>query len=118
MLQRDGHLYALMDAGVMVCWKSDTGERLWRKRLSGTFSGSPVLVGDRLYAGDESGTYHVLKVTPQACEVVAENPIGDQIFATPTICGGQIFARVAEIDDSTDHRQEMLYCFAKKTNKE
>lgn len=113
MLQRDGHLYALMDAGVVVCWKSDTGERLWRKRLSGTFSASPVFVGDRLYAGDEAGTYHVLKVTPKACEIVAENPLGDQIFATPTICGSQIFARVAEVDDK-DHRQEKLYCFAKK----
>lgn len=28
MIQKDGHLYAVMDAGLAVCWKSDTGEEL------------------------------------------------------------------------------------------
>ena len=113
MLVSEGHLYAVMDAGVVVCWKAGTGERLWRERLSGTFSASPVLVGDRMYAGDETGTYHILKVSPKGCEVTAKNLLGDQIFATPAICGGQIFARVVEMDEN-DFRQEKLYCFTKK----
>lgn len=116
MFVRDGHLFALADAGVLLCFKSDTGERLWRKRVGrnkASFSASPMPVGDRLYVGDESGAYHVLKFSSSGAEVLARHELGDEIFATPTICGGQIFARVAELDDE-DSRQEKLYCFEKR----
>jgi len=28
---KDGHFYAVLDAGLAVCWKSDTGEELWKR---------------------------------------------------------------------------------------
>src|SRR5262249_53639628 len=43
MICHKGHLYAVMDAGFAVCWKSDSGKELWRKRLSGTFTSSLVM---------------------------------------------------------------------------
>ena len=46
LLARDGHLFGVLDAGVAVCWKSDTGKEAWKKRLGGEFNASPVLVGD------------------------------------------------------------------------
>ncbi|MGK0190753.1 MAG: outer membrane protein assembly factor BamB, partial [Verrucomicrobiales bacterium] len=61
MLVKDGYLYAVMDGGVAVCWKSDTGERMWKERLGGTFSASPVLVGDHFYAANETGEIFVFK---------------------------------------------------------
>src|SRR5262249_27063709 len=54
MLVRGGHLYAVTDAGVAMCWKSDTGKEVWRGRLAGSFSSSPVLVGDNIYATNEA----------------------------------------------------------------
>ena len=45
LLARDGYLFGVLDAGVAVCWKSDTGEQQWKKRLGGEFSASPVLGG-------------------------------------------------------------------------
>ncbi|MEM7385885.1 MAG: PQQ-binding-like beta-propeller repeat protein [Verrucomicrobiota bacterium] len=65
MLLRDNHLYAVMDAGFAVCWKSDTGERLWKKRLGGDFSASPVMVGNHIYAANEKGDFFVLRATPE-----------------------------------------------------
>lgn len=110
MIVHDGYLYAVMDSGIAVCWKSDTGETQWKERLGGTFSSSPVLVGDRLYAGNESGTFFVFKANPTQFERLAENKLGDEIYATPAICNGQIFARVAH--KTNDARHEFLYCIA------
>ncbi len=55
MLVHAGHLYAVQDAGTAVCWKCDTGKEVWKGRLRGTFSASPVLVGDHLFATNEAG---------------------------------------------------------------
>ena len=110
MLVKDGYLYAVMDAGIAVCWKTDTGERMWKERLGGTFSSSPVLVGDHFYAANESGKFFVFKANHEKLELLATNQLGNEVMATPTICGGQIFARVAQRSESGRERQEMLYC--------
>lgn len=112
MFVKDGHLFAVMDAGVAVCWKSDTGEEVWKERLGGTFSGSPVLVGDLAYVGNESGDVFVYRADPAKFEIVAKNKLGDEIFATPVICGGEIFLRVAA--NAGGKRQEKLFCLSAK----
>jgi outer membrane protein assembly factor BamB len=108
MYVKDGHLYGMMDAGVFVCWKSDTGDRLWRERIGEPFTASPVPVGDLVYAASEMGGFYVVKASPAGAEVIAKNQLGDQIYATPVIVDGQIFARVAH--DENDRRVEKLYC--------
>lgn len=108
MLLQDGYIYAVADAGFAVCWDSSTGEEKWKGRLGGTFTSSPVLVNGLVMATNEAGTTFVFKATPEAFEQVAENKLGDQVFATPAIVGGRIYMRVVE--GSGDDRQEMLYC--------
>ena len=108
LLVREGYLYGVLDAGVATCWKSDTGEEVWKNRLSGTFSSSPVMVGDTIYATNEAADTFVFKATPEGFEKLAENKLGDEVFATPTICGNRIYTRVAFKKD--DKRQEYLYC--------
>ena len=108
MIVNDGHLYAALDAGVAMCWKSDTGEEVWKGRLGGTFSGSLVLVGDNLMATNESGRTYIFKANPTAFELVAENQLGDQSFSTPAVCGSRIYLRTAKTTGG--ERQEMLYC--------
>lgn len=112
MLVKDGHLYAVTDAGIAMCWKCDSGKEVWKGRLGGTFSSSPVLVGDVCYATNEAGRTYLFKATPTAFEIVAENALDGEVFATPTICGGRIFLRVAHQEKG--QRQEVLYCFGKK----
>ena len=108
MLIHDGHLYAVLDAGIAMCWKVDSGEELWKKRLGGTFTASPVLVGENIFATDEDGKTHIFKTSPDGFELVGENKLGDEVFATPVICGSRIYTRVAHRNGET--RQEMLYC--------
>lgn len=112
LLILDDYLYAVTDAGVAVCWKSDTGEEAWKGRLAGTFSASPVLVGEHIFATNEGGETFVFKAKPSAFELVEKNSLGDEVFATPTICKSRIYMRVAERQDG--ERKEALYCIAER----
>jgi len=111
MITHGGHLYALTDNGVIFCWNGETGEEMWKERLAGPVSASPVLAGGHIYWANEAGTVYVFKPTPEKFELVAENTIGSSAFASPAICGGQVFLRVGEGDGN--EYQEWLYCFSK-----
>jgi outer membrane protein assembly factor BamB len=108
MIARDGYLYAVTDAGVAICWNSQTGKEAWKSRLGGTFSASPVMVGDKIFAANEAGKTFVYKAGPAGFELLFENQLGDEVYATPAICGSRIYLRVAATRDG--RRQETLYC--------
>jgi outer membrane protein assembly factor BamB len=112
MLIRDGNLFAVTDDGNAVCWKSDTGAELWKGRLGGTFSGSPVMVGDHIIATNEAARTFVFKASPKEFELVGENQLGNESFSTPTVCGGRIYLRAAV--KATGGRQEKLFCVGEK----
>ena len=112
MVVKNGYLYAVADAGIAYCWKSDTGEEMWKKRLGGTFNASPVIVGDCVFATNEDGTTFIYKATPDSYESLGENSLGEGIFATPTYCHDHIFMRAAKRNG--EGRQEVLYCIGKK----
>ncbi len=107
MIAKDGHLFAVLDAGMAVCWKSDTGEELWKERLGGDFFASPVMVGDRIYASNQAGKTFVFDAASRGFKRVAENQLGDEGYASPVICGSRVYLRVGKNGDA---RQEFLYC--------
>lgn len=107
MLVREGYLYTVTDAGVAICWDAKTGEKAWQSRLGGTFNASLVLCRDLIYAANQEGTTFVFKAQPGKFEAVAENRLGDEVYATPAICGGEIFLRVAKLEG--EDRSEWLY---------
>lgn len=112
MIQKDGHLYAVMDAGVAVCWKADTGEELWKERLGGDFFSSPLMAGSRIYASSVSGKTFVFEAAPHGFKLLAQNQLGDEAYASPVACSNQLFLRVAK---KGDPRQEWLYCISEPT---
>jgi hypothetical protein len=112
MVVRDGHLYAVQDDGTAVCWKSDTGKEVWKKRLGGTFSSSLVLVGEQILASNEAGQTFVFGATPDGYAEKAKNQLGKEMMATAAVCGGRLYLRVASKDKGK--RQEVLYCVGKQ----
>jgi outer membrane protein assembly factor BamB len=111
MIVHKGHLYAVSDSGIALCWQCETGKEVWKGRVDGAFSASPVLVGDTLFAVSESGRMFLLKATPDSFQLLGQNQLGDEALATPTICGNRIYLRVAVREQ--DKRQEMLYCLGR-----
>ena len=109
---RDGALYGVLDAGIAVCWKSDTGEELWKQRLGGIFSASPTLVGDKIYATNESGDTFVFRANPSKYEELAQNQLGTEVLSTPVVCNSCIYYRASEWQNG--NRSEFLYCIGTK----
>jgi len=115
MLVKDGYLYAVLDAGIAMCFDCATGKELWKGRLGGTFTASPILVGDTIFATNEAGRTYVFKAKPDKFVSLGEKNLGDEAFATPTTCGDRIYMRVAKMDKGK--RQEMLYCIGSAAKK-
>ena len=107
MLVHAGHIFAVTDGGIAFCWDAKTGTEIWKHRLDGKCSASPILVGDTIYITNERGLTNVFRADPTKFESVAKNQLGDETFATMSICGNQIFLRAAS---SSGGRQETLYC--------
>lgn len=108
LLFRDGYLYGVLDAGIAACWDAATGEEMWKGRLGGDFSASPVLAGDHIYCINEIGKTYVWEASPKGLKVVAVNELGHESFATPTLCDGKVYLRVAYREEET--RREQLVC--------
>jgi outer membrane protein assembly factor BamB len=114
MLAHGGYLYAVTDAGVAMCFEMATGKEIWKGRLGGTFSSSPVMVGDKIFVTNEAGTTFIYKAQPTSFKLLAKNDLPGEVLSTPTICGSRIYLRVAEQQDGK--RQEMLYCLGQKSD--
>ena len=110
MLLIGDRLYGIAEGGVVHCWDIADGEMLWRERLTkGPESASPIYAGGNIYHANEEGRVFVIKPNSEKLELVAENQVGEEIFATPTICRDRILIRSATYDGET--RQETLYSF-------
>jgi hypothetical protein len=93
------NLYSLTETGVMQCLEAKTGKEIWRDRLGGRFSASPVWAEGRVYVLSEKGVTTVI-AADGSYKVVAENDIGEKCCASPAISQGCIFIR----------SEQNLYC--------
>jgi len=112
MLVHRGHLFAVQDDGFAACWKCDTGAEVWKEKLGGAFSASPVRVGELILATNEAGKTFVFKADPAAFDLVGENQLGSEVMASPAVCGNRIYLRAAE--KVGGKREEALYCVGTK----
>lgn len=108
MLTHEGYLYAVTDKGEAHCFEAATGKEMWKERLGGVFNSSPVLAGDHIFITNQEGATFVIKPDPTKLLVVGKNPLGSDVFATPSFAGNRVFLRVSDKLDGK--RQEFLYC--------
>jgi outer membrane protein assembly factor BamB len=108
MLAVNGYLYTLNDNGIAICWKASDGEEMWKTRLGGPVSASPILVGDTIVASNEKGQFFIFKANPQRFELISQTQMGDESFASPAISGNLMIIRVASKQGGT--RQETVFC--------
>jgi outer membrane protein assembly factor BamB len=96
MVAYQEHVYSVSDDGIMLCVDAATGEVVYRSRLGGNFSASPLLIGDRLYFTDEQGVTTVARAGGEAAEILAENDLGERTLASAAVSGNAIFMRTAD----------------------
>ncbi len=88
------YLYSCVMNGVLSCYHAKTGERLYQERIGegGAYSASPVAGDGKIYLPSEDGDVAVVKAGP-VYELLATNPMGEVLMATPAISGGVIYVR-------------------------
>lgn len=91
----DGLLYILADNGVLSCFELATGAAVYQQRVApegGAYSASPVAADGRLYLSSEDGAIQVV-TAGRTFELLASNPIGEALMATPAIAGDTLIVR-------------------------
>lgn len=87
-------LLVLNKAGVLNAARLKDGERLWKTRLEGPFSGSPVVAGDFLYvAAERNGLLQSVDLRGEEGKVTGSIALGETILGTPAISGNALFVR-------------------------
>lgn len=88
-----GRIYMVSDGGIATCLDAAKGEALWRKRIGGNYSASPLHVGGRIYFfARDQGKVVVLKAGDRF-EKLAENQLGDGFMASPAVVGNALVLR-------------------------
>ncbi|HEY8461376.1 MAG TPA: PQQ-binding-like beta-propeller repeat protein [Blastocatellia bacterium] len=85
-------LYICSDNGVFSSYKLATGELIYQARLPSSFSASPVAGDGKLFMASEDGDLYVVRAGPKF-ELLATNPMGEPLMATPAISDGLIIIR-------------------------
>jgi len=88
----DGLLYNIDDGGITMCLDARTGKRLWRERIEGNYSASPIYANGRIYVSNQEGRTTVIKAGREF-EVIAENDLDEGFMASPAVVGDALFLR-------------------------
>jgi outer membrane protein assembly factor BamB len=85
-------LYIVTDNGIATCIDAKTGEELWRARVGGNHSASPVYAGGRIYFLNEEGESVVI-APGRKLNHLATNQIDGPTLASMAISHSSIFIR-------------------------
>ncbi|WP_193211229.1 PQQ-binding-like beta-propeller repeat protein [Luteolibacter marinus] len=96
MIASGGRLLMLDDTGLLSALDAATGKALWKQKLAGNFSASPVLAGDTLYCVSEDGVCFVLRLSAKGATILSEIDMAERSLASPALLDGAIFLRTEE----------------------
>jgi outer membrane protein assembly factor BamB len=99
LLFYQGVVYMANEHGIVSGVEARSGATLFRERLSGAFTASPVAGDDKVYLLNEDGETYVLQAGREL-KVLSQNRLDERTLASPAISEGELFIR-------TD---ESLYC--------
>jgi outer membrane protein assembly factor BamB len=90
-----GKLFLVRDGGILQCMDASKGTMLYQERLgvSGGYAASPIGAQDRVCLASQSGTIIVLDAASDSLKVLARNPLGEKITATPALAENAIYVR-------------------------
>jgi outer membrane protein assembly factor BamB len=87
-----GLIFVVDDGGLASCLDANTGQEIWRERLGGNYSASPLFAEGRLYFFSEEGKTTVVKAGRQFTKL-AENKLAAGFMASPAVSGKALILR-------------------------
>ena len=88
-------LFIVNSDGVACCVDAKTGETIWKNRVSGNFSASPILADGRIYLCDEGSVTTVIEPAREYKPLAVNKLAGEEMFASPAVAGKSLFLRSA-----------------------
>jgi outer membrane protein assembly factor BamB len=85
-------LFMTNEQGIISCLEAATGKLVWRQRLGGHYSASPVCADGRLYFSSEDGDFPVI-AAGREYRLLATNQLDAGSMASPAIAGKAIYLR-------------------------
>lgn len=85
-------LFMIADNGVVTCLDAITGKQVWRQRLDGNFSASPIFANGNIYFFSQEGKAVVIKAGDKF-EEVASNQLDAGFMASPAVVDDAMILR-------------------------
>lgn len=87
---KDGLIYLADFSGFLHCLDLKTGKPHWTHDMFAAIWGSPMIIGDKVYLGDEDGDVAVIEHANKFT-LVGEMNMGSSVYATPVPANGKLF---------------------------
>jgi outer membrane protein assembly factor BamB len=86
------YFLVVADTGIASCFEASTGERYWTERIGPHYSASLVEADGLVYFLSDEGVTKIIR-PGKTLDVVAENPLGEECYASPAVSRGRIYLR-------------------------
>jgi outer membrane protein assembly factor BamB len=87
---KDGLIYLADFSGFLHCLDLKTGQLHWTHDMFAAIWGSPMIIGDKVYLGDEDGDLVVVE-HGKTFKLVSEQNMGSSVYSTVVPANGAIF---------------------------
>ncbi len=87
---KDGLIYLADFSGFLHCLDLKTGQPYWTHDLFAAIWSSPMIIGDKVYIGDEDGDVVVLE-HGKTLKIVSEQNMGSSVYSTVVPANGALF---------------------------
>lgn len=91
-VSNDEFIFLLTTEGLLTCYKTADGAKLWEHELQKNFLASPSIVGNRLYMLSEKGVMYIAEIGAEYKEL-AKCQLGEECYASPAFMDGRIYIR-------------------------
>ncbi len=88
----DEYTYLLEGYGLLMCFRTATGEMVYEHDFREDFMASPSIAGDKLYVLSSDGVMHISEVGPEYKELT-KSELGEKCHASPAFVDGRIYIR-------------------------
>ncbi|MGH9203865.1 MAG: PQQ-binding-like beta-propeller repeat protein, partial [Vicinamibacterales bacterium] len=86
----NGILYYVDFSGFLHALDAKTGKPYWVHDMLAAVWGSPIVIDNKVYIGDEDGDVVVLQAG-KALKVLAEQNVGSSVYSTPVPSNGSLY---------------------------
>jgi outer membrane protein assembly factor BamB len=78
-------------SGLFYCVDAQTGKLLWTYDMLAAAWGSAMIVGDKVYVGDEDGDIVVFNLTREKHSPITEVSMGNSVYSTPIVANNVLY---------------------------